>query len=511
MRVIALPSNPRSQTVVQQFGMFLLRRPVPVEQRSQPRERQVTEDRPDGYKDDYVRGMSTPRVIVGRYRLVGPPLGRGGMGVVWRAYDEDLHREVALKELTLPAGLDEKEGAVWRRRFQREAQAAARLQHQSIVAVHDIVRDDDRAWIVMQLIEGRSLAQAVTVDGPRPLGEAFRLGLTLADALAAAHGEGVIHRDVTPRNVLLADDGKAYLGDFGIASVAGVTGVTDTDTGAVLGTYGYIAPERLQGSAPDSRSDLWSLGATLYYAVEGRPAFGATEPAALITATPTRAPSAAKLAGPLAPLLRLLARDPTRRPPTAVVVRDEIAALVATHEGTTVPVAGHELMAATQEMPEDGGVRLGRTVRQSGTTATELLQPWGQGVRAALKEIYDASRALYAQAKDRIGVDGSPRPPSPAAPAADRGGGNPQPAKQAPLPRGKTFDVILLDAGHQPSVVPWVIQRLTRQDIKRCRKVVRRAPGPVVRNVDRAEAPKMIEIFERVGATVTLSRTARFR
>lgn len=258
------------------------------------------------------------QVVTGRYRLISE-LGRGGMGRVWRAHDETLGRDVALKQLAPPDGLDVQTHADLHTRFRNEARTAGRLQHPGIVAIHDIVDDGD-LWIVMQLVEGRSLHDAIRTDGPLPPDDVARIGLALVGALDAAHTQGVIHRDVTPRNVLLARNGDVVLGDFGIAAAADVTGVTQD--GAVVGTPGYMAPERLHGHRATEKSDLWALGATLYQAIEADRPFRATEPGAVVAAVLTGTVTPPTRAGWLAPLLLdLLGTDPHQRPDAAAVRR----------------------------------------------------------------------------------------------------------------------------------------------------------------------------------------------
>ncbi|GAA1265560.1 hypothetical protein GCM10009677_17030 [Sphaerisporangium rubeum] len=239
------------------------------------------------------------------------------MGTVWRAADELLRQDVAIKEVRLPPDLDEAARTELRERSLREARAAARLRaHPSIVTVHDVVVDDGRPWIVMELVHGDSLHQVVRDRGPLPPHEVARIGLSLLDALAAAHQAGILHRDVKPANVLLTGDGRVVLTDFGIASLAG--DVVLTQNGAVAGSPGYIAPERLRGEDDRPESDLWSLGATLYTAVEGRSPYSREQPAAMFAAVLLRDPDPMRLAGPLTPVLGgLLAREPAHRMPAA--------------------------------------------------------------------------------------------------------------------------------------------------------------------------------------------------
>ncbi|MEV0345896.1 serine/threonine-protein kinase [Nonomuraea sp. NPDC050680] len=259
------------------------------------------------------------RLLAGRYRLLSQ-LGQGGMGTVWQATDELLRQEVAVKEVRLPSDLDEASRAELTERTLREARAAATLRsHPSIVTVHDVVLDDDRPWIVMELVRGRSLDRVVRDDGPLPPHRVADIGLRMLDALAAAHASGILHRDVKPANVMLTDDGRVLLTDFGIATVAGDTGLTQT--GMLTGSPGYIAPERLRGEADGPLADLWSLGATLFTAVEGGPPFARLNEAAVLAAVLMQEPAPFRLAGPLAPVLTaILDKDPEHRCPP-----DEVA------------------------------------------------------------------------------------------------------------------------------------------------------------------------------------------
>ncbi|MEV1240170.1 protein kinase [Nonomuraea sp. NPDC050022] len=251
-------------------------------------------------------------LLAGRYRLLSQ-LGQGGMGTVWRAMDELLRQEVAVKEVRLPPDLDEAARTELAERTLREARAAARLRsHPSIVTVHDVVLDGGRPWIVMELVRGRSLDQAVRTNGPLPPRQVAWIGLQMLGALGAAHASGVLHRDVKPANVMLTDDGRVLLTDFGIATVAGDAALTQT--GLLTGSPGYIAPERLRGETDGPLADLWSLGATLFTAVEGGPPFARANQAAVMAAVLMQPPAPARLAGPLAPVLAaILEKDPVRR------------------------------------------------------------------------------------------------------------------------------------------------------------------------------------------------------
>ncbi|MFF4011724.1 serine/threonine-protein kinase [Streptomyces sp. NPDC001717] len=251
------------------------------------------------------------RLLAGRYRLA-ELLGQGGMGIVWRALDEQLGREVALKELRLPDDLDANRRDAWIGRLDREARAAARLKHPGVITVHDrIAGDDGRPWIVMELVHGRSLDDLIKEGGPLPPGEVARIGRQVLDALRAVHTTGVTHRDIKPANVLLEGE-RVVLTDFGIAAVEGEPGLTRS--GALMGTPVYMSPEQVRGLPATAESDLWSLGATLFTAVEGHPPFGGSGSWAVFVAVATEEPAPALRAGDLAPVLTgLLRKDPAQR------------------------------------------------------------------------------------------------------------------------------------------------------------------------------------------------------
>ncbi|MEU0403032.1 protein kinase [Streptomyces sp. NPDC006197] len=251
-------------------------------------------------------------LLAGRYRL-GESIGRGGMGKVWRAHDEVLHRVVAVKELTAGRFVAEADRLVLHARTQKEARAAARITHPGVVTVHDVLEHDNRPWIVMQYVDGPSLADAAKEAGRIEPREAARIGLHVVGALRAAHAAGVLHRDVKPGNVLLARDGRVLITDFGIAAIEGDS--TITRTGEIVGSIDYLAPERVQGGDPGPASDLWSLGATLYTAVEGTSPFRRTSPISTMQAVVTEEPPYPEKAGPLASVIvALLRKDPAQRP-----------------------------------------------------------------------------------------------------------------------------------------------------------------------------------------------------
>ncbi|WP_055493228.1 serine/threonine-protein kinase [Streptomyces sp. TP-A0356] len=252
------------------------------------------------------------RVIAGRYRLE-ERIGRGGMGVVWRAADQLLGRQVAVKELVLDPSLSAEEARLQRERTLREARAVAQLAHPHIVVVHDVVEDEERPYIVMELIDGGSLAERIAGRGPVDAREAARIGIDLLGALRRAHGAGVLHRDLKPANVLMeAGTDRVVLTDFGIAQVAGAT--TLTESGAFVGSPEYTAPERMSGERTGPESDLWSLGALLCAALSGESPFRRDSLGGILHAVVVddiRPPAQAQ---PILPVVRgLLERDPERR------------------------------------------------------------------------------------------------------------------------------------------------------------------------------------------------------
>ncbi|MFE2439355.1 serine/threonine-protein kinase [Streptomyces sp. NPDC059409] len=251
------------------------------------------------------------RVIAGRYRL-HERLGSGGMGIVWRATDQLLAREVAVKALPLDETLSAAEARRRRERTLREARAVAQLRHPHVIVVHDVVEDDERAYMVMELVDGGSLADRVLGRGPVDAAEAARIGIALLDALDTAHAAGILHRDVKPSNVLLAEDGRVVLTDFGVAQVAGST--TLTENGSFVGSPEYTAPERMSGAGTGPESDLWSLGVLLCAVLSGASPFHRDSLGGVLHAVVTEEIRPPAQAGPLLPVVRgLLERDPRRR------------------------------------------------------------------------------------------------------------------------------------------------------------------------------------------------------
>ncbi|MFC5179937.1 serine/threonine-protein kinase [Actinomadura harenae] len=259
-----------------------------------------------------VTGPGTDVPLAGRYRLLSV-LGRGGMGTVWRATDETLDREVAIKEIRLHPSLTDEERSTAYARMMREARASARLGHPGVVTVHDVVVHDERPWLVMELVPARSLQDVMDDDGPQPPQRVAALGRQLAAALRAAHAVGILHRDVKPANVLVTDEGRAVLTDFGIAQLSG--DATLTRTGMVMGSPAYMAPERVKGEAAGPASDVWALGATLYAVVEGQAPHHRSDAMAVLAAIMTLDAPPPRRAGALAPMLTaMLDREPGRRP-----------------------------------------------------------------------------------------------------------------------------------------------------------------------------------------------------
>ncbi|MEX1657669.1 serine/threonine-protein kinase [Streptomyces pseudovenezuelae] len=257
------------------------------------------------------RQDESERLLAGRYRL-GGVLGRGGMGTVWRAEDETLGRTVAVKELRFPSSIDEDEKRRLITRTLREAKAIARIRNTSAVTVYDVVDEDDRPWIVMELVEGKSLAEVIREDGLLEPKRAAEVGLAILDVLRSAHREGILHRDVKPSNVLISEDGRVVLTDFGIAQVEGDPSITST--GMLVGAPSYISPERARGHKPGPAADMWSLGGLLYAAVEGAPPYDKGSAIATLTAVMTEPLEEPKNAGPLRDVIYgLLTKDPAQR------------------------------------------------------------------------------------------------------------------------------------------------------------------------------------------------------
>jgi serine/threonine protein kinase len=312
--------------------------------------------------------LGTGHVVAGRYRLLDQ-VGRGAMGIVWRGRDELLDRDVAIKQIVLGPMASATEARASYQRTLREARTAARLSHPGVVTVFDVVEEDGSPWIVMELVRARPLDQVIAEDGPLPPARAAQLGLGLLDALTSAHEAGVLHRDVKPSNVLISPDGKAVLTDFGIATIQGDPNLTQA--GMVVGTPGFSPPERVRGVPATPASDLWSLGATLYAAVEGRGPFDrAGGSAAIVASIATEAAPRAPSAGSLAPVIEaLLKADPAERPDGVTTAR------MLTQAWKAARTAGRVGIQVSQ-MPADltgNGSATPATAGSEATTATQVV------------------------------------------------------------------------------------------------------------------------------------------
>ncbi|GAA5007006.1 serine/threonine-protein kinase [Actinopolymorpha pittospori] len=297
------------------------------------------------------------RLIAGRYRL-HERVGSGGMGVVWRANDERLHRPVAVKRLLLPAYLSGSQAEEAKLRAMRESRIAARIQHPHVIAIYDVVEDDGHPCLVMEYLPSKSLSETLVERGTLDPYEVARIGIQAASALASAHAAGVVHRDIKPGNVLLGDNGTVKIADFGIARAVG--DVTVTATGLISGTPAYLAPEVAKGQDATFASDVFSLGSTLYAAVEGIPPFGRGDnPIALLYQVASGQVTPPRQAGPITDvLLRLLQVNPRRRPAATEVGRD-LALIVSARSVQRDMLFGRTSMTLRyDEAPSRSGIRL---------------------------------------------------------------------------------------------------------------------------------------------------------
>ncbi|WP_433891891.1 protein kinase domain-containing protein [Streptomyces sp. CA-111067] len=416
----------------------------------------------------WITASQIPRdVVAGRYRITGR-LGRGGMGTVWRATDELLDRQVAVKEMHLPEyGLSEHESSTQRDRALREARSVARIQHPHVVVVYDVVQQDGRPWIVMELVDGRSLAAVLSEDGPLPPREAARIGAAVAGALRAAHDREIQHRDVKPANVLIEQrTGRVVLTDFGIARIPG--SATISETGAFVGSPEYTAPERMMpgGGSAGPESDLWSLGALLCAAVDGHSPFHRESIGEIVHAVAIddiRPPSAV---GALLPVVHgLLDRDPARRmaaaeamtvltayaeygiePPTPQLVRrpePDLGADPGADPGAAADVGGPAGRtpadrAGTPQLPTGGGpgplaTRRGRGRRRAGIAVLTVLAVAAGATAAVL--VTRGSGGDPAAATTGAPVVRSTAPATTAGPAKPPASSAPH---TAPVPAGST-------------------------------------------------------------------------
>ncbi|MDT0405945.1 serine/threonine-protein kinase [Streptomyces edwardsiae] len=369
------------------------------------------------------RQDKSARLLAGRYRL-GDVLGRGGMGTVWRAQDETLGRTVAVKELRFPTNIDEEEKRRLITRTLREAKAIARIRNNSAVTVFDVVEEDDRPWIVMELVDGKSLAEAIREDGLLEPRRAAEVGLALLDVLRSAHREGILHRDVKPSNVLIAEDGRVVLTDFGIAQVEGDPSITST--GMLVGAPSYISPERARGHKPGPAADLWSLGGLLYAAVEGTPPYDKGSAIATLTAVMTEPLEEPQNAGPLRDVIYgLLNKDPAQR-------LDDRGARAMLNAILNAPEESAEPADATKVVPlppQPDGLSGGRSRRSD--EAGDKLKGALRSVRKAAVAAGSAGAAAAARAKSAGGTTTSAAPATPRVPAARSGASAPTSATSA--------------------------------------------------------------------------------
>jgi hypothetical protein len=399
----------------------------------------------------------TGRVIAGRYSLA-EPIGRGAMGVVWRARDLLLDRDVAVKEVVLTAALSDDERANAYQRTLREARTAARLSHRGVVTIYDVAEEDGRPWIVMELVPSRSLDNVLFTNGPLTPLRAARIGRQLLAALAAAHAAGVLHRDVKPSNVLIASEGqsgagsdpwdeRAVLTDFGIAQFEGDPRLTQT--GMVMGSPGFTAPERIRGGMATPASDLWSLGATIYAAVAGRGPYEQrggpiTTMTAIINEDAPMAPSAGALGPVIAALLR---REPIARPTAAAAAKmfadvmpllpDRSAGYVRTVRSPSMPAGAPEAEAPGAGVAPAPGAEAGAGAGVAETDADAavpdeaLVSAEAVVADEAAEALVSAEAAGVAEAAGAAGAaDKAPVPVAAVAPTAD----DVVPAAEAPKP-----------------------------------------------------------------------------
>ncbi|KOX14215.1 serine/threonine-protein kinase [Nocardiopsis sp. NRRL B-16309] len=359
------------------------------------------------------------RLLASRYRLE-EVLGTGGMGRVWKGTDTLLDRPVAVKELTTPANLPPHEIEVLRTRMLREARSAAQLSHPSIITVFDVAEEDGRPWIVMELVRGPSLGDLVKADGVIGVGRASGIGEQMAAGLAEAHGRGIVHRDVKPGNVLIAGNDRAVLTDFGIAHLDGSTHLTST--GLLIGSPSYLAPEVAQGQSATPASDLWSLGVTLYQAVEGALPFDRPTPMATLTAIVTQDLPEAERAGALRPLLEALCEKRPEDRPTVAEARARLREVRDAEEAAGSAPAVAPTLATTApadlSRAEEADVAEAASAAPSGGVPGESTGADGTA-EAAMSAGTPAEASAGRLAKGAAAVAGTPAgPPAPSSASA---------------------------------------------------------------------------------------------
>jgi serine/threonine protein kinase len=332
-------------------------------------------------------GRAAPGTLIGGRYTLRAAVGHGGMGTVWRAADTLLRRDVAIKEVILPPGLAPSDRDSMYERTMREARAAAALQHPAVVQVYDVVHENGRPWIVMELLDARSLADMVIEDGPVAPRVVAKIGIALLGALEVAHAHGVLHRDVKPANVLICQDGRCVLTDFGVARMP--TDVQLTTPGMVLGSPHFISPERAMGQDFGPPSDLFSLGVTLYTAIEGRPPFDKGDPIETMHAVVEDPPAPVMRAGSLTPVLMgLLEKNPAQRmdvQTARTLLRQQLAGPLASKNPPHMMTDPYSVVPATRPVspppaaetqqipPQPSGQIGGRAMLAAGESLTDHL------------------------------------------------------------------------------------------------------------------------------------------
>ncbi|MEU4779787.1 protein kinase [Micromonospora sp. NPDC023633] len=384
-------------------------------------------------------GRATPGTTIGDRYSLRSAVGNGGMGTVWRATDTLLRRDVAVKEVVLPPGLAPSDRDAMYERTLREARAAAAIQHPAVVQVYDVVTEGGRPWIVMELLDARSLADMVIEDGPVAQRVVAKIGIALLGALEVAHAIGVLHRDVKPANVLICADGRCVLTDFGVARMP--TDVQLTTPGMVLGSPHFISPERAMGQEFGPPSDLFSLGVTLYTAVEGRPPFDKGDPIETMHAVVEDPPAPPQRSGPLAPVLMgLLEKDPARRldvHTARAMLRELLAGPLTSNAAAVnsmtdpysvvpVPRAVPAPPATPAEQPKPSGQIGGRAMLNPGESLTDRLAALRRGERPAQAALPASPAAMEDTSADAL-----------AGPLHTPTGAMPVPS--GPAPAGRTY------------------------------------------------------------------------
>ncbi|MCA6096042.1 serine/threonine protein kinase [Streptomyces sp. SCA3-4] len=350
-------------------------------------------------------------LLAGRYRLL-EQLGQGGMGVVWLALDEVLDREVAAKEVRAPEHMNDEDVRVLYARLKQEARAAARVTHPNVITVHDVVEQQGRPWIVMELVRGQSLDKVLRQEGVLQVKEAARIGGMVLQALRAAHAVGVLHRDVKPANVLIQDGGRVVLTDFGIAVIEGAG--TLTRTGDLVGSAEYLAPERAMGRRPGIPSDLWSLGTLLYVAVEGVSPFRRGDALSTLRAVVDDDPAPVRRAGLLTPLLEgLLRKDPEARMGSAEA--EQLLEAIASGRLTEEPT-GYVRTTVDEQLRNPGATPAPVTVPDTPTpessppTPVSSPSPFFSSTPPPPSPSPSLSTSLFAPFQPGSGPDGEPLP-----------------------------------------------------------------------------------------------------